>query len=187
MKYVDTNGDGRINSDDRTAIGFSRTPEYIFSVTPRLAYKGFSLSLMFQGVTNVSSDVILSEQNNGQQMYEFMLNRWTPATAESATWPALHSRGNPYISYQLNDFILQDASYVKLRNAEISWSVPAKILEPLRISSLRIFLTGQNLVTWTKFKMYLDPENINLSNSDFSKQSIYPTSRIYNLGINLQL
>lgn len=187
LKYVDTNGDGRINSDDRTAIGFSRTPEYIFSVTPRLAYKGFSLSLMFQGVTNVSSDVILSEQNNGQQMYEFMLNRWTPATAETATWPALHSRGNPYISYQLNDFILQDASYVKLRNAEISWSVPAKILEPLKISSLRIFLTGQNLVTWTKFKMYLDPENINVSNLDFSKQSIYPTSRIYNLGINLQL
>ncbi|MFD1630011.1 TonB-dependent receptor [Pseudopedobacter beijingensis] len=187
LKYVDYNGDGRINSDDRAPIGFSRTPEYIFSITPRLAYKGFSFSLMFQGVANVSSDVILTEQNNGQQMYEFMLNRWTPETAATATWPALHSRGNPYISYQLNDFILQDASYVKLRNAEISWSLPARMLQPLKISSLRIFLTGQNLITWTKFKMYLDPENINVTNTDFSKQSIYPTSRIYNLGVNLQL
>jgi TonB-linked SusC/RagA family outer membrane protein len=187
LKYVDINGDGRINSDDRTAIGYSRVPEYIFSISPRVSYKGFSVSVMFQGVTNVSSDVILTEQNNGQQMYEFMLNRWTPQTAASATWPALHSRGNTFISYQLNDFILQDASYLKLRNAEISYNLPKRWLEPLKISSLRVFLTGQNLVTWTRFKMYLDPENINVSNSDFSRQSIYPTSRIYNLGVNIQL
>ncbi|MGE6220447.1 SusC/RagA family TonB-linked outer membrane protein [Nubsella zeaxanthinifaciens] len=187
LKYVDINGDGRINSDDRTAIGYSRVPEYIFSISPRVSYKGFSVTVMFQGVTNVSSDVILTEQNNGQQMYEFMLNRWTPQTAASATWPALHSRGNTFISYQLNDFILQDASYLKLRNAEISYNLPKRWLEPLKISSLRVFLTGQNLVTWTRFKMYLDPENINVSNSDFSRQSIYPTSRIYNLGVNIQL
>lgn len=187
LKYVDINGDGRINSDDRTAIGYSRVPEYIFSISPRVSYKGFSVSLMFQGVTNVSSDVILTEQNNGQQMYEFMLNRWTPQTAATATWPALHSRGNTFISYQLNDFILQDASYIKLRNAEISYTLPARWLQPLKISSLRIFLTGQNLATWTRFKMYLDPENVNVTNSDFSKQSIYPTSRIYNLGVNIQL
>lgn len=187
LKYVDINGDGRINSDDRTAIGYSRVPEYIFSISPRVSYKGFSVSVMFQGVTNVSSDVILTEQNNGQQMYEFMLNRWTPQTAATATWPALHSRGNTFISYQLNDFILQDASYLKLRNAEISYNLPKRWLEPLKISSLRVFLTGQNLVTWTRFKMYLDPENINVSNSDFSRQSIYPTSRIYNLGVNIQL
>ncbi len=187
LKYVDINGDGRINSDDRTAIGYSRVPEYIFSVSPRVSYKGFSLSLMFQGVANVSSDVILTEQNNGQQMYEFMLNRWTPQTAATATWPALHSRGNTFISYQLNDFILQDASYIKLRNAEVSYNLPKRWLEPLKISSMRVFVTGQNLATWTKFKMYLDPENINTSNTDFSKQSIYPTSRIYNLGVNIQL
>ncbi|WP_461787645.1 SusC/RagA family TonB-linked outer membrane protein [Pedobacter sp.] len=187
LKYVDINGDGRINSDDRTAIGYSRVPEYIFSISPRVSYKGFSVTVMFQGVTNVSSDVILTEQNNGQQMYEFMLNRWTPQTAATATWPALHSRGNTFISYQLNDFILQDASYLKLRNAEISYNLPKRWLEPLKISSLRVFLTGQNLVTWTRFKMYLDPENINVSNSDFSRQSIYPTSRIYNLGVNIQL
>jgi TonB-linked SusC/RagA family outer membrane protein len=187
LKFKDINGDGRINSDDRTAIGYSSVPEYIFSISPRISYKGFSVSLMFQGVANVSSNVILTEQNNGQQMYEFMLNRWTPQTASTATWPALHSRGNTYISYQLNDYILQDASYIKLRNAEISYLLPAKWLQPLKISSLRVFLTGQNLATWTKFKMYLDPENINVSNADFSRQSIYPTSRIYNLGVNIQL
>ncbi len=105
----------------------------------------------------------------------------------TATWPALHSRGNAYLNYRLNDFILQDASYLKLRNIEIAWTVPKSWLRKLNISGLRFNLTGQNLVTWTKYKMYLDPENINLSNTDFSKQSIYPTPRIYNLGLNIQL
>ncbi len=120
-------------------------------------------------------------------MYEFQLNRWTPATAATATWPALHYRGNSYISYRLNDYILQNAAYLKLRNVELSWNVPPKILKRLKVNGLRLYLSGQNLITWTKFKMYIDPENINLSNTDFSKQSIYPTSRIYNFGLNLQL
>ncbi|NOT93777.1 hypothetical protein [Ferruginibacter sp.] len=106
--------------------------------------------------------------------------------AASAKWPALHSRGNSYISYRLNDFILQDASYLKIRNIELSWNVPQQWLNK-KISGLRVYVSGQNLHTWTKYKMYLDPENVNLSNTDFSKQSIYPTPRIFNFGVNLQL
>lgn len=187
LKYIDYNGDGVISSDDMVAIGYNRTPEYIYSFSPSLSWKGFALSVLFQGVANVSSDVVLSENNNGQQMYEFMLDRWTPQTAATATWPALHSRGNAFVNYRLNDFILQDASYLKLRNAEVSYSLPQRWLKPLQISTLRVYLSGQNLYTWTKFRMYLDPENVNLSNTDFSKQSIYPTSRIYNFGVNVQL
>lgn len=187
LKFKDINGDGRIDSDDMTAIGYSRTPEYIYSFAPTLSYKGFTLSVLFQGVANVSSDVILSEQNNGMQMYEHMLGRWTPENAANATWPALHNRGNTYISYKLNDYILQDASYLKLRNVELSWNMPQKIVKSLRLSGLRVYVSGQNLITWTKFKMYVDPENINLSNTDFSKQSLYPSSRIYNFGFNVQL
>ncbi len=187
LKYKDFDGNGLIDANDMAPIGYSRTPEYIFSFSPSVSYKGVSFSMLFQGVTNVSSDVILSEQNNGQQMYEFQKDRWTPETAATATWPALHSRGNPYISYRLNDFILQDASYLKIRNAELSWTIPRVWLAKTKISGLRVFLSGQNLHTWTKYKMYLDPENINLSNTDFSKQSIYPTARVYNFGVNIQL
>ncbi|MBP6687693.1 MAG: SusC/RagA family TonB-linked outer membrane protein, partial [Lacibacter sp.] len=187
LKYKDYNGDGKIDADDVVPIGYSRTPEYIYSFSPSIGYKGVSLSILFQGVANVSSDVILSEQNNGQQMYEFQQGRWTADKAAEATWPALHSRGNAYISYRLNDFILQDASYLKIRNIELSWNLPKSWLNAMKIEGLRVYVTGQNLFTWTKYKMYLDPENINLSNTDFSKQSIYPTSRIYNFGVNLQL
>ena len=187
LKFVDINGDGVINNDDRTAIGYSRNPEYIYSFSPRVSWKGFSLSILFQGVANVSSDLILSENNNGSQMYEFMLDRWTPATAATATWPALHSRGVTSPNYSLNDFTLQNAAYLKIRNAEFSWTVPDRWVKALRLNGLRLFLNGQNLYTWTKFKMYYDPENINTSVTNFSKQSLYPSSKVYNIGLNLSL
>ena len=187
LKFVDVNGDGVINSDDRTAIGYSRTPEYTYSFAPRLAYKGFSLYVLFQGVANVSSDLVLGENNNGQQMYEFMLDRWTPETANTATWPALHSRGTTAVNYNLNDFILQNAAYLKIRNAELSWTVPDKWTKAMKLGALRVFLNGTNLYTWTKFKMYYDPENINTQVTNFSKQSLYPSSKVYNFGVNLQL
>ncbi|WP_345950859.1 TonB-dependent receptor [Mucilaginibacter sp. PAMB04274] len=186
LKYVDVNGDNVINTDDRVAIGYSRIPEYTYSFTPRASWNNISLSILFQGVANVSSDVFLSEQNNGQQMYEFMLDRWTPQTAASATWPAIHSRSSTYPNYQLNDFVLQNAAYLKIRNAELAWMLPSRWVKALKVASIRVFANGQNLHTWTKFKMYVDPENVNLSNTSFSKQSLYPSSRIYNFGVNLQ-
>ncbi|MFT3823887.1 MAG: TonB-dependent receptor [Chitinophagaceae bacterium] len=186
LKYIDYDQNNLIDANDRVPIGYSRTPEYIYSFSPTVSWRGLSLSVLFQGVANVSSDVILTEQNNGQQMYQFMTDRWTPQTAATAKWPALHSRGATFINYQLNDYILQDASYLKIRNAELSYNLPQRWLKPMNIAALRVYVSGQNLHTWTKFKMYLDPENINLSNTDFSKQSIYPTSRIYNLGVNVQ-
>jgi len=187
LKFVDYNADGVINNDDRAPIGYSRNPEYTYSFSPRLSWKGFSVSVLFQGVANVSSDLILSENNNGQQMYEFQLERWTPQTAATATWPALHSRGTGFVNYNLNDYILQNAAYLKIRNAEISYNLPEKWLKPLKIPALRVFANGQNLYTWTKFKMYYDPENVNLTVTNFNKQSLYPSSRVFNFGINLQL
>ncbi len=186
LKYVDYNGDGVINTDDRVAIGYSRIPEYTYSFTPRVAWNNIALSVLFQGVANVSSDVFLSEQNNGQQMYEFMLDRWTPATAATATWPAIHSRSSSYPNYQLNDFVLQNAAYLKIRNAELSWTLPSNWVKAMKLANVRVFTNGQNLYTWTKFKMYVDPENVNLSNTSFSKQSLYPSSRVFNFGVNIQ-
>ena len=120
-------------------------------------------------------------------MYEFMLDRWTPETSETATWPALHARGTPSGNYSLNDFTLQNAAYLKIRNAEVSYNLPQSFLKSLRIPSARVYVNGQNLYTWTKFKMYFDPENVNDRVTTLSKQSLYPTSKVFNLGINIQL
>jgi len=187
LKFRDLDGDGVITTEDRQPIGYSNTPEYVYSFTPRMAWKGVSLSVLFQGVTNVSSNLILTEQNNGQQMYPFQMGRWTPETASTATWPALHARGYTGLNYQLNDFILQNSAYLKIRNVEMAWNVPSKWTSRLKISGLRVFMNGQNLHTWTKFKMYVDPENLNVVNQTFPLQALYPSSRVYNFGVNINL
>ncbi|RZL46517.1 MAG: TonB-dependent receptor [Pedobacter sp.] len=186
LKFKDLDGDGLITTLDQTAIGYTNNPEYIYSFTPRFSYKGFSFSAMFQGAAHVSSNVILSEQNNGQQMYQFMLDSWTPANAATATWPALHSRGTASLNYALNDFTLQNAAYLKLRNVEVAYNLPKEWAAKIKVSNVRVVLQGQNLYTWTKFKMYLDPENLNVVNQTFPLQSLYPTSRVYNIGLNIQ-
>ncbi|MCX2574162.1 SusC/RagA family TonB-linked outer membrane protein [Pedobacter sandarakinus] len=185
LKMRDLDGDGLITTLDQTSIGYTNNPEYVYSFTPRVAFKGFSLSVMFQGAAHVSSNVILSEQNNGQQMYPFMLNSWTPENAATATWPALHSRGTASLNYALNDFTLQNAAYLKIRNVEIAYNLPKAWSTALKLSNIRIFTNGQNIYTWTKFKMYLDPENLNVVNQTFPLQSLYPSSRVYNFGLNI--
>jgi TonB-linked SusC/RagA family outer membrane protein len=185
LKFKDLNGDGVITNQDQQAIGYTNRPEYIYSFTPRVAYKGFSLNVMIQGVGHVSSNLILNDQNNGQQMYPFMLNAWTPETAATATWPALHSRGYTGLNNALNSFNLQNARYIKLRTVELAYTLPKKWTDPLKVQGIRMYLNGQNLITWTPFKMYVDPENLNVVNQAFPLQSLYPSSRIFNFGMNI--
>jgi hypothetical protein len=67
----------------------------------------------------------------------------------------------------------------------LSWNLPKKWTSALKINGTRIFLNGQNLYTWTPFKMYVDPENLNVVNQAFPLQALYPSSRIFNLGLNV--
>ncbi|QKJ29902.1 TonB-dependent receptor [Mucilaginibacter mali] len=185
LKFKDLNGDGVITDQDRQAIGYTNRPEYIYSFTPRIAYKGLSLNVMFQGVGHVSSNLILNDQNNGQQMYPFMLNAWTPETAATATWPALHSRGYTGLNNALNSFNLQNARYLKLRTVELAYTLPKSWTDKVKLQGVRVYLNGQNLITWTPFKMYVDPENLNVVNQAFPLQSLYPSSRVFNFGMNI--
>jgi TonB-linked SusC/RagA family outer membrane protein len=185
LKMKDLDGDGQITTLDQQAIGYTSNPEYVYSFSPRVSYKGFSFSVLFQGVAHVSSNVILNEQNNGQQMYPFMLDAWTPANAATATWPALHARGTASLNYALNDFTLQNSAYLKIRNVELGWTLPKEWVSGLKVSNIRVFLQGQNIYTWTKYRMYVDPENVNTVNQAFPLQALYPTSKVYNFGLNV--
>lgn len=178
LKYSDYNNDGKITTDDMVFLGHPKTPQYNFSAAPFISWKGFTVDILFQGVASVSSNVRFTEQNNGNNFYEFQLNRWTPETAASATWPTLHSLGNAFINYKTNDFLLQDASYVKLRNAQISWQLPVRWASALKCSSAQIYFNGQNLHTWSKFMFGLDPE--------MASATGYPLSRVYNMGVKVQ-
>lgn len=192
FKYQDINGDGVITELDQVPIGFSNIPEYVGGLNLSVGYKGLSATVLFQGVSNVSSDLIFYSNGLGSntfsnQYYEPMLGRWTPDNP-APTWPAMRPGnqpgGNP--NETNNDFLLQDASYVKLRNVELRYTFPQGIIRTLKIQGLSVYVNGQNLKTWTKF-YGLDPENYtNPTNVLYNKKTTYPSTRIVNFGINVQ-
>lgn len=188
LKYQDTNGDGAVDTQDRVAIGASDIPQGILGVEPTVSYKGFSLSALFQGAFEVNSAVIPYDPNRAQ-VYEPMLTRWqSPADNETAGWPVAKPTAYPNNpSYVLNSFLLQQSAYVKLRNVEVAYQLPAALSKKLGVQGVRLSATGQNLVTWTKYKGGLDPEIANGATAGgLSNSNIYPLSKVYNLSINVQ-
>jgi len=184
FKYQDVNGDGIINNQDVVAIGHPNIPEYNASLNIQLGYKGFQLSALFNGVTNVSSNVVF-QSGSFNQYYVPMLDRWTP-TNTNASWPVIRPGLNANPNESLNDFTLQDASYIKLRNVQLSYTLPKKWLSRVRLSGVTVFVSGQNLKTWTKF-YGIDPENSLSGNAYASSISTIPTTKILNFGLNLSL
>jgi TonB-linked SusC/RagA family outer membrane protein len=191
LKFKDYNNDGVINTDDIAPIGFSDTPEYNYSVEPNFSWNGIGFSVLIQGVRNVSSNLQFDQRVNGaNQMYAHMLGRWTPENAENATWPALQpASGGNFMSYATNDFLLTNANYLKIRNAQVFYQLPKKLIQRIGLSSFRVFVSGQNLYTKTKV-LYIDPENnqrrVNAGHITTPGINAYPSSRIYNLGINIE-
>lgn len=186
LKFRDINGDGVISTDDITPIGYSNVPEYSYSVEPTFSFKGLSFSVMLQGVAHVSSDIQFDQRNlSSNQMYENMLGRWTPATAQTATWPALQPAvGGNFMSYATNDFLLTNARYLKIRNAQLAYQLPSALVKKVGVKGIRVSLSGQNLYTWTKV-LYRDPENFQ-RRAPQGAYNVYPTSRLYNLGLNIE-
>jgi TonB-linked SusC/RagA family outer membrane protein len=186
FKYADINGDNVIDNLDQVPIGYSNIPEYVGGMGMTLGYKGFSASVLFQGVDNVSSDLIFYSSGTNQY-YEPMLGRWTPDNP-NPTWPVMRPGnqpgGNP--NETNNDFLLQDASYVKLRNVEVRYTLPRAFTNRLKMQGASIYVNGQNLATWTKF-YGLDPENYTNQTGFDNKRTTYPSTRIVNFGLNLQL
>ena len=183
IKYQDIGGpegkpDGIIDGNDRMPIGNPSQPALSAGLHTGLRYKGFDLDLVFQGVTGntvyLGGNTFHAFQSNGQ-VAPIAFGRWTPQTAESATYPRLSSRDN-LNNYQFSSFWQRDGSFVKLRSAEIGYALPAQLTDKVRISSARIFINGTNLFSWDNIE-YGDPESL----------TGYPVMRTLTLGLNIQL
>ncbi|MGN7821342.1 SusC/RagA family TonB-linked outer membrane protein [Chitinophaga sp. 22536] len=173
-----------IQSDfDETAIGYARTPEIMFGATLGAAYKGFDVSLLFQGAAH--TDVMLNNEAvyeffQGGKVKPFHLGRWTPETAATATYPRLHSNTNGN-NHRGSSFWVKDASYLRLKNAEIGYQLPKTWVKQVGLSYVRLYANSMNLFTWDKLKDYqVDPE-IGDGNG-----AMYPIQRIWNFGIDVR-
>ncbi|MCW0484885.1 TonB-dependent receptor [Gaoshiqia sediminis] len=178
IKVLDLNGDKIINGDDRYRASNSPQPEYVFGLTANLQYKGFDLSLFFQGQTNAwtydgTVDEFGQEDLDNGLVYR-ATNRWTISNQEGATMP----RSNDW-QPGTTDFFLYDATFFRLKNAELGYTLPASILSKTGINDVRVFVNGVNLLTWAKEITWRDPE----MSGGFTQ---YPPLRILSFGVNVK-
>ncbi|WP_316827967.1 SusC/RagA family TonB-linked outer membrane protein [Pedobacter miscanthi] len=180
LKYKDLNYDGIINTYDMTAIGSTR-PVFFYGVTGGINYKGLDFSFTLNGTANrnVYFNFINFASTGAAggygQALESSLLRWTPATASQAEYPRLSVGNNPNNS-QVSSFWVKNGNYLRLRNVEIGYSLPASLIKLVGFTNIRVFANGLNLLTATSLNG-IDPEVLSGN---------VPNQRIFNFGLNLQ-
>ncbi|WP_437917863.1 SusC/RagA family TonB-linked outer membrane protein [Sphingobacterium sp. LRF_L2] len=184
LKYKDLNGDGIINSSDQSYFGYTNLPNTTYGLTLSAGYKNLNVTVLFQGASNfVSSAQGAIIHHNASKSLPIHQQHWTPELGNNAKYPQLYTTGlsqSPRDFY--SDFWAIPGDYIRLKTAEISYTLSSELLRRMRIKDLRLYTSGYNLLTWTKLdKLYnLDPEVLE-SVADLP----YPPTRIFNFGINL--
>lgn len=182
IRYKDINGDGIINSYDQVPIAFPRNPEISYGFGGTIAYKGVDISVYFTGAANTSLYLagigmwpFYDGLGTNNVLREYYDNRWTPANT-NAKYPAIDT-GRSTNNYVCSNVWMRNGNYLRLRNAEIGYSFPERLLERSHIGSLRFFVNGTNLLTFDHIKI-IDPE----SNDGTGR---YPLQRGLNFGLQI--
>lgn len=200
IKYADLNGrdatgsltgkpDGKVDADDITAIGSTPIPQVIFGFSGGITYKNFDINFLFQGATNVNAYVtgeLAWPFYNGAKSLEEHADYWTPQNT-GAKYPRITDVPTAN-NIQQSSYWLKDASYIRLKNLQIGYNLPKKILSKIDMSALRIFVSGQNLLTFDGLTV-TDPEGPGESGTSFngnsSKGWFYPQQKVYAIGLNV--
>jgi len=199
IKYVDTNGDGVIDNNDRVVFG-NAFPRYTFGFTYNVEYKGFDFSMLLQGVGKrdmyVRGELIEPFHSNYSYcIYQHQLDFWTP-TNPDARWPRLVSPGSPSSTNNWGragtDIYLLNGAYLRLKNIQLGYTLPKKWTSLIGVQKLRINLSGQNLLTLTK-NSFIDPESSEFGNNmggiggvGANSARNYPSLAYYGFGFNLE-
>lgn len=188
IRYKDLNGDKRIDEKDKLKIGRPDCPALTYAFTVEMAYKGFDLRTLFQGAAfrdvnllDKAKNKVIAFENNGNA-YEIARGRWAYYPEENidtrtaATYPRLSTQNNSN-NYRSSSFWIKNGSFLRLRNVELGYTLPATVLKKFHLSETRLFISGINLLTWSPLlkKYDMDPESL----------SGYPALKSYNFGITI--
>ena len=187
--YKDLDRNGVIDDEDRTAMGNPRSPELMFGIPFGFQYKNFDFSVLLQGATK--SSILLNgaavfdfpqfEQDKIGRVKKMHLDRWTPETAATAKYPALHYGTHDNNKNGNSSLFLYDASYLRLKNVEIGYNVSSKLLRKFHVQQARIYVQGLNLLTFDKLgDVDIDPET-----KSGDGASWYPIQKVFNFGIDI--
>ncbi|QMW03083.1 SusC/RagA family TonB-linked outer membrane protein [Spirosoma foliorum] len=181
VKYIDANGDGKIDANDMTNIG-NTFPKFTFGLNSNFSYRNFELNLLFQGAAKVATRLAgaLAEMGNQEGFTPsiYTNNYWTPDHPDARfPRPLKFDLRNVATS----DRLIIDGSYVRLKNIQLAYSLPSAIASKVRLNRIRAYVSATNVLTFSKLNEWnLDPE------AGSGRAVYYPQTSLYTLGLNLQ-
>jgi len=182
IKYADVNGDNIVNADDRTALGYGNVPNIIYGINGGLNWKGIDFTFLLQGAEQVqlhlTGGVIQPFYNDGNLPKIWVSEGWSE-TNPSSRYPRLAQSTHNFPTSAVVQTYLYDASYLRLKNIEIGYTLPKKWTSDVRLSLVRFYVSAQNLLTYSPLKL-VDPEINNTAGWQ------YPVMKAFNLGVNIQ-
>jgi TonB-linked SusC/RagA family outer membrane protein len=179
MKYKDVNGDGKVNAEDRVVVS-GAFPKFNYGFNFTADYKSLDISLFFQGVEGKKTYVRewgIAPFRQASPPPTLWRNAWN-GEGTSNTIPHIFNE-NYGPNTQLSTWWLQDASYLRLKSLQFGYNFPKTMVNKIAMQNLRIYFSGDNLFTFTKFFKGGDPERAALN----SRMAIYPQARIYSIGV----
>jgi len=176
MKFKDINGDGKIDGNDRVRADKNALPTFQGGLIINLGYKGFDLSILFQGATGGQFFFQTESGTIGNYTTYSYDHRWTLDNPSSVD-PRTVDRNNQYFSNR-NTYYMLNSNYVRLKNLELGYTLPLKLTQKVGINNLRVYVSGLNLLTWAKEDIY-DPETTSQDGH------YYPQARLINTGVSV--
>ncbi len=191
IKYTDVNGDGVISEADMVPIGLPTSPEIIYGFGASVGWKGFDFSVFFQGLANESFWIDASTNynpskniagtapfvNNTQLLKAYADSHWSEDNRDIyALWPRYSAYSN-YNNSAVSTWWMRDGAFLRLKQLEFGYTLPYKWLQRWRVENLRVYFQGNNLLCWSRFKLW-DPE---LASSGLN----YPIQRTFNIGFHV--
>ncbi|ODS86989.1 MAG: hypothetical protein ABS46_00515 [Cytophagaceae bacterium SCN 52-12] len=184
LKFKDQNNDGVINADDRVVVD-GAYPDFYYGGGLNLSWKQFDLSAFFQGLEGMKFFVdrwgTVPFTQGSAPTLEFAENAWTEEN-KTNQYPAMYQDGYGPVTGTRSTFFLQDASYLRLKNLVVGYTLPAALARKAKMKNLRIYVSGDNLLTFTKYPG-ADPERLGVGRQRFAT---YPQVKIFSAGLNVR-
>ncbi len=182
IKYMDLTGDGKVDEKDKAPLSRGQAPELVFGLRVQAAYKWFDVNVFFNGAARRSVYLHgFGRWSNNDNFTDYMKEAWTPeraASGQEIVYPRLGKNSTNYIA---SDYWIEDGSYLRLRNVELGFTLPASLSSRINASTVRFYVNGLNLAVWDKLPNDdYDPETANSQNID------YPIVKAFNFGVNVK-
>ena len=181
VRFVDVDGNGVITEDDRTDIG-KGMPDWTFGFNFNASWKNFDFSMMWQGTAgNDIFDATRRTDISASNLPSWMLERWT---GEGTSNRIPHFVLGDNVNWQSSDLYVYNGSYLRLKNIQLGYTLPQSITSKAFISSLRVYVAAENLLTFTQYHGF-DPEISSGGTSLGIDYGVYPQARVFTMGLNL--